>query len=190
MKMAPKAFPLDKVYRLLNHGPVVLISSKVGGKTNIMPIAWQVPLEFDPPLVCLVIGEHSDTFKAVNRTKECVVNLPTAKILNQVFSCGRCHGHAVDKFKQFQLTPLPATKVKAPLIKECIASLECRVVDNKMAKTHNLFIARVVAAWVEAGIFKEFLRVDRSRAKTLHHLGGDKFMLPGKVVTARKLLSE
>lgn len=186
--MAKKQFPLSKAYRLLNHGPVVLISSSLDGKHNIMPIAWQVPIEFDPTKIALIIGDHSHTFKTVKKTKECVVNLPTVDIVDKVFSCGKVHGGEVDKFKKFGLTADKASKVKAPLIGECIANLECKVFDEKMSDTHNIFLVECVAAWVEEGVYDEFLRADKPNVKTLHHLGADNFAVPAdKIIKAKKI---
>ncbi|MBU0687619.1 MAG: flavin reductase family protein [Candidatus Margulisbacteria bacterium] len=182
-----KNFPLDKAYRLLNHGPVVLISSTLDGKNNIMPIAWQSPVDLDPTRLALIIGDHSHTFKVVGKTKELVVNLPTVELVDKVFSCGKCHGHEVDKFRKFNLTPEKASKVKAPLIGECVANLECKVVDDKMMDTHNIFIVEVVAAWVEEGAYDEFLRVDKPNVKTLHHLGADVFTVPAEIIRAKKI---
>jgi flavin reductase (DIM6/NTAB) family NADH-FMN oxidoreductase RutF len=166
-------YPLSKVYTLLGSGPVVLISSSLKGKFNVMPIAWTTMIDFEPPIVGCCIGDHSYTFQIVKKTKEFVINIPTAKLIKQVYGCGQVSGKKVDKFKKYGLTPLPASKVKAPLIKECYANLECKVVDSRMAEKYNLFIVKVVAAWVERGI---------KHPKTLHHISGNRFLVAGETV--------
>ncbi|MBI5699877.1 flavin reductase family protein [Candidatus Saganbacteria bacterium] len=168
--------PLAEVYTLLGSGPVVLISSSLKGKYNIMPIAWTTMIDFEPPIVGCCIGDQSYTFQIVKKTKEFVINIPTVKLIKQVYGCGQASGKKVDKFKKFKLTPIPASKVKAPLVKECFASLECKVVDTRMIDQYNLFIVKVVAAWVERGV---------KQPKTLHHISGRRFILGGTEVVAK-----
>ena len=176
--------PLDKAYLLLNFGPTVLVTSQFKGKPNVMPVAWSMPVDFDPPKVAICIGDQSYTFQIVKRTKEFVINIPPASIFKKVFKCGRISGKKVDKFKKFGLTPIPASRVKAPLVKECIAHLECRVIDSSMANKYNIFIVQVVACSAQKGALQKFMRVDKKPFKTLHHLTGNYFFSPGKVVKA------
>jgi len=175
---------LDKAYRLLNFGPTVLVTSQIGGKPNIMPVAWNMPVDFDPPKVAICIGDQSYTFHIVRKTGEFVINIPPASIMKKVFKCGRTSGKKVDKFKKFGLTAIPASKVKPPMIKECIGHLECKVIDESMAEKYNIFIVQVVACSAEKGALQKFFRVDKGRFKTLHHLTGNLFFAPGKVIKA------
>lgn len=175
---------LDKAYRLLNFGPTVLVTSSLAGKPNIMPVAWNMPIDFDPPKVAICIGDGSYTFRIIKKTKEFVINIPPASIVKKVFKCGRISGKKVNKFKKFGLTAIPASKVKAPLIGECIGHLECKVIDDSMVEEYNVFIARVVACSADKGALDKFVRVDKKAFKTLHHLTGEYFFLPGKVVKA------
>jgi len=176
--------PLDKAYRLLNFGPTVLVTSQIDGKPNIMPVAWNMPIDFDPPKIAICIGDQSYTFQIVRKTKEFVVNIPPASIVKKVFKCGRVSGRNVDKFNKFGLTPIPASKVSPPLIKECIGHLECKVIDDSMAEKYNIFIARVAACSAEKGALQKFVRIDKKEFQTLHHLTGEYFFVPGKVVKA------
>ena len=168
-------YPLAKVYTLLSSGPVVFITSSLKGRPNVMPISWLMMLDFEPPLVGVCLGDQSYTYQIVKKTKELVINIPTVKLIKEVCGAGDVSGKKVDKFKKFGLTPLPASKVKASLIKECFANLECKVVDMKMAEKYNLFIVKVVAAWMDKGI---------KNPQTLHHISGNRFILGGKLVTA------
>ena len=168
-------FPLDKVYQLLGSGPVVLISSSLDGRPNVMPIAWTTMLDFDPPLIGCCIGDHSYTFQTVKRAKEFVINVPDSRLAKTVCDLGSVSGKTVDKFAKFGLTPVKASKVKAPLVGECFINLECQVVDSSMVNKYNLFIVRVVAAWQDKTIKKP---------KTLHHVTGRKFILGDKIISA------
>ena len=168
-------YPLAKVYQLLGSGPTILISSSLNGKPNVMPISWTTMLDFEPPIVGCCIGDHSYTFQIVKKTKEFVINIPTSGLIKKVVACGSVSGRKVNKFEKFKLTPEPALKVNAPLVKECYASLECKVVDASLVEKYNLFIVKVVAAWMDKGV---------KHPKTLHHITGKRFILGGREIKA------
>ena len=129
---ARKALPLAKVYGLLEPGPVVLLSTARAGRANVMPMSWHTMLEFEPPLVGCVVSDRNHTFGVLRATKECVINVPTVAIARQVVGCGNTTGARIDKFARFGLTALEGRHVRAPLIAECYANLECRVADTRM----------------------------------------------------------
>ena len=135
--MAQKTYPLSRVYRLLEPGPVVLVTTARKGRANIMTQSWHTMMEFEPPLVGCVISERNHSFDALRATRECVLNIPAANLAKQVVGVGNCSGSKVDKFKKFKLTPLPASQVTPPLIAECYANLECRVADSRMVNKYN-----------------------------------------------------
>ena len=125
-----REFPVDKTRRFLEPGPVILISSTHKGERNIMTCGWHMMLEYDR--VGCFIWDQNHSFELVRRSKECVINLPTADLLDAVIGIGNHHASPrdkQDKFARFGLTPAPATRVNAPLIAECYASFECELVD-------------------------------------------------------------
>lgn len=146
--MPKKSFPLAKAYQLLEPGPVIMVTTSCKGTPNIMSMSWHMMIEFTPPLVGIVMSDQNYSFNSLKKTKECVINIPTADLIKEVVGVGNCSGSNVDKFKKFNLTPLSASHVKAPLIEECYANLECKVVDMKMATKYNIFILEIVKAWV------------------------------------------
>jgi flavin reductase (DIM6/NTAB) family NADH-FMN oxidoreductase RutF len=171
--MAMKSFPLSKVYGLLEPGPVVLITTASKGRTNIMAQSWHTMLEFEPPLVACVISNRNYSFDALKATKECVISIPTVELAKQVVGCGNSSGRKLDKFKKFGLTPMPASNVKAPLIAECYANLECRVFDGRMVEKYCLFVLEVVKAWIDPA---------QKHPRTIHHQGGGVFMVAGDTI--------
>lgn len=175
-----KNFPLSKVYGLLESGPVVMVSSACKGRANVMTLSWHTMIDFDPPLLGCVISDRNHSFKMVKASRECVVNIPTLEIAAKAVACGNVSGAKTDKFAEFGLTPVKASLVKAPLIKECYASLECRLADARMAGKYNLFIFKVVKAWVDTAV---------KNPKTLHHRGGESFMVAGKTVKIRSRMA-
>jgi len=171
--MAKKTYPLSKVYRLLESGPVVMLSTAAEGRTNIMTMSWHTMIDFEPPLVGCVVGDRNFTFGILKATGECVINIPTVELARQAVACGNTSGRKVDKFKVFGLTPAVASRVKAPLIDECYANLECRVADIGMVAKYDLFILEVLKAWIDPSV---------KRPRTIHHLGGRDFMVAGETI--------
>ena len=115
-------FPLAQVRRYLEPGPIVLISSAFGGAANIMTLGWHTVMEFTPSLVGCMIAGGNHSFELIRQSRECVINLPTTTLTNQVVGIGNCSGADVDKFEKFGLTASKAALVKAPLIAECVAN--------------------------------------------------------------------
>ncbi len=171
--MKKVAFPLSEVYRLLEPGPVVLVTTARAGRANIMTMSWHLIMEFEPPLVGCVISNRNYSFETLKKTKECVINIPTVELAETVVGCGNTSGRRTDKFKSFGLTPRAATCVKAPLIAECYASLECKVRDGQLVAKYNFFILEVVQAWIDPA---------RKHPRTIHHQGEGEFMVAGRTL--------
>jgi len=169
-----RTLPLSRVYGLLEPGPVVLLTTAVGGRPNVMPMSWHTMMEFEPPLVGCVISDRNHSFRTLLTTRECVINIPTVDLARQLVECGNSSGRVVDKFRQFGLTPVPAVSVAAPIIDECYASLECRVVDKSRVERYGFFVLEVVKAWIDPG---------RQNPRTIHHLGHGRFMVAGRTLT-------
>ena len=169
-------FPVDKVRRYLEPGPIVLVSSAWRGEKNIMTMGWHTVMEFTPSLVGCVIASSNHSFDLVHRSKECVINLPTTKLTDTVIGIGNCSGAATDKFEKFGLTALAAQKVKAPLIEQCHANFECRLKDTRLVDLYNFFIFEVVKAHVARR---------PAHPQTLHYTGDGVFMVSGKIVSRR-----
>lgn len=168
-----RTYPLAKVYRLLEPGPVVLLTTAHKGNANVMTMSWHTMMEFDPPLVGCIVSGRDFSFEALTATRQCVLNIPTAEIAAKVVKCGNTTGRRVDKFKSFELRPIPASMVEAPLIAECYASLECRVVDTRLMNRYNFFVLEVVKAWIDPAC---------KEPRTLHHRGRGEFMIAGETI--------
>jgi flavin reductase (DIM6/NTAB) family NADH-FMN oxidoreductase RutF len=171
--MAKRSLPLAKVYGLIEPGPVTLVTTARNGRPNVMPMSWHTMLEFEPPQIGCVVSNRNYSFAALKATKECVVAIPTVELAQQVVGCGNTTGATVDKFARFGLTPLPASIVKAPLVAECWANLECRVVDTRGVARYCFFVLEVVKAWIDPS---------RKDPRTLHHRGYGRFMVAGPTV--------
>lgn len=177
--------PLERANRLLNHGCVVLVTSRFKEKSNITTLAWQTPVSHRPKLICICMHKNHFSHSLIEKSKEFVVNVPSRDLIDKVHYCGTISGREVDKFKQTGLTPLRAKFVHAPLIKECIAHLECKLIKLYPGGDHSIFLAQVIRAVAERDIFDgKLMRLDNPRAQTLHHLGEDIYMVSGKLIKA------
>jgi flavin reductase (DIM6/NTAB) family NADH-FMN oxidoreductase RutF len=168
-----RSLALSKVYGLLEPGPVLLLTTSHKGVANVMTMSWHTMLEFEPPLVGCVVSQNDFSFKALNATRQCALNIPTVELVDQVVGCGNASGALVDKFATFGLTQAPASLIAAPLIAECYASLECLVVDTRMKNRYNFFVLEVVKAWIDAS---------NKAPRTLHHRGYGTFMVAGESI--------
>lgn len=171
--MARRSYPLSKVYGLLEPGPVILVTTAHQGRLNIMTLSWHTMIEFEPPLVGCVLSDCNHSFDLLNASKECVIGIPTVELAENVVGCGNTTGAKTDKFKRFGLTPLTASKVGAPLIQECHANLECRVVDTTLVSKYCLFVLEVVQAWINPAV---------KNPRTQHHRGHGTFMVAGDAI--------
>ena len=168
--------PLTKIRRFLEPGPVVMVSSAHRGERDIMTMGWHMMLGFEPALVGCFIWDENHSFSLIRRSKECVINIPTFDMIDAVIGVGNTHGGNVDKFEKFGLTALEASKVDAPLIAECYANYECKLVDGSQINRYSLFIFEVVKAHVAKS---------PRYPTTVHYRGDGVFMVSGRNVSYR-----
>ena len=171
-----KDLPLAKVYQLLEPGPVVLLTTARKGRANVMTMSWHMMVEFEPPLVACVVSSGDYSFAALQATKECVIAVPAAALARKVVQVGNSSGRDIDKFAAFGLTPLPAKRVAAPLVAECFANLECKIVETRLVAKYNLFVLEVLKAWIDPA---------QKNPKTIHHHGYGKFVVDGKAINLK-----
>ncbi|HEU4718730.1 MAG TPA: flavin reductase family protein [Bacteroidia bacterium] len=171
--MKKRAFPLSKVYGLLEPGPVVLLTTSHHGKDNVMTMSWHTMLDFEPPLIGCVVSNRDHTFSLLKASKECVIAIPAAKLVKKVVQIGNTSGRDTDKFALTGLTKMKASVVHAPLIAECYANIECKVADTSMVNRYCFFVLEAVKAWTDPS---------EKDPRTLHHLGNGEFRIAGKKI--------
>jgi flavin reductase (DIM6/NTAB) family NADH-FMN oxidoreductase RutF len=172
-----KSFPLSKIRRFIEPGPVVMISSAHRGERDIMTLGWHMMLGFEPAMVGCYIWDENHSFSLIRKSRECVINLPTFDLVDTVIGVGNTHGGEVDKFDEFGLTPVDGSKVAAPMIAECYANFECRLVDTSLIKRYSLFVFEVVRAHVATS---------PRYPTTVHYRGDGVFMVSGRNVSYRR----
>jgi flavin reductase (DIM6/NTAB) family NADH-FMN oxidoreductase RutF len=151
---------------------------------NVMTFSWQTPVNnADPCLVLLVINHIRYSYELIKQNHELVINIPAEELLEQTHFVGTVSGRNTDKFKQSGLAPVAAKMVQPPLIKECAAHLECRVVDIFKMQTHDLLVCEVLRALADTDFFDG--KWIPERFHTLHYLGGNKYGLMERTIEAR-----
>lgn len=171
--MARRALALSKVYTLLEPGPVVLLTTARKGVSNVMTMSWHTMMDFEPPLVGCIVSSRNHSFAALKATRECAINIPAREMARAVVGIGNCSGRDVDKFAAFGLTAARASRVAAPLIDECHASLECRVIDTRFVPKYDFFVLEVLGAWIDPS---------RRAVRTMHHRGYGTFTVDGETI--------
>nr|WP_320115881.1 flavin reductase family protein [uncultured Desulfuromonas sp.] len=167
---------IHTAFTLLEPGPVVLVTTHDSLKNNIMTISWTMVMDFSPSFA-LTTGPWNYSYAALKKNKECVIAIPTVDLLDQVIGVGTCSGSTTDKFSAFGFTPLQAKHVNAPLLKECLANIECKVVD--IIEEHHIVILEGIEAWFDK---------ERKETRTLHAIGDGRFTVDGPIVNRREMM--
>ncbi len=177
---------LSRAYRLLNHGPVTLVSCAHGERRNLMAAAWAMPLDFNPPKVAVVIDKSTLTRELIDASGVFALNLPRRALAQTTLDVGSISGRDVsdgDKFAHFGLATRAGAVLAVPLLEGCVGWLECRVI----AEPHNqarydLFIGEVVAASADEEVFRDgrwHFDAAPDDKRTLHYVAGGAFYVTG-----------
>ncbi len=140
--------PLSFFNRVIGPIPVVLISvGYLKGKRSIMPCTSVAPISLTPPYIGVSVAKTRYTCKLIRELGDFVVNVPTWNLTKLIAELGIVSGSEVDKFEQFNLTPLKAKKVKSLRVGEAIAWIECCVEKSLSVGDRVFYISRVVAVY-------------------------------------------
>jgi flavin reductase (DIM6/NTAB) family NADH-FMN oxidoreductase RutF len=171
-----RTLALSRVYPLIEPGPVVLLTTAHRGRANVMAMSWHTMVDFEPPLLACVVSDANFSFRALRATGECVIAIPARRLAAAVVRVGNVSGRKLDKFAASGLTPVPASRVAAPLVAECFANLECRVKDTSLVRRFDLFVPEVLKAWIDPA---------QKNPKTLHHRGFGRFVVDGPTIEVK-----
>jgi flavin reductase (DIM6/NTAB) family NADH-FMN oxidoreductase RutF len=179
-----KQVPLNVAHRILAGRPTCLLSTIFRGEFNVMAIAWVGPVSLEPPLIAMAVHPSSHTHELLRRSEECVLNVPARPLLEQVVACGTLSGADGDKLLPPGLTLDEGRTLDVPWIHECLAHLECGVVNMAAFGDHTVFVAQVLDAWAEEEAFSDVWLSPQSTEELLPfaHLGGKAFCLLGRTI--------
>lgn len=185
--------PLKHAYRLMNHGPTVIVSAAHGGQRNLMAAAWAMPLDFEPPKVAVVIDKSTYTRGLVESSGRFALNLPCAALADLTVTVGGTHGGPAgvgDKFAQFGIEAFEGHTPGLPLVAGCVGWLECRLLpEPHVQQAYDLFLGEVVAAQADPRVFSQgrWHFDEHPALRTLHHVAGGHFLLPQGAVQGHAL---
>ena len=171
-----KRMQISKAFTLMEPGPVVLVTTNDGKKNNIMTISWTMVVDFTPKFA-ITTGPWNYSYAALQKSKECVISIPTVDLIDKVVGVGTCSGADTDKFEKFGLTPVKGKHVRSPLIKECLANIECNVIE--IVKKHNIVVLECVAAYIDPS---------RKEKRIVHAIGDGTFVVDGRKLNRREMM--
>lgn len=172
-----KPMPLNKAFTLIEPGPVVLVTTNDGQRDNIMTLSWTMVMDFTSRFA-ITTGPWNYSYQALCEFKECVIAIPTLDLIDQTVGIGTCSGTDTDKFAKFGLTAIRAKHIAAPLIRECLANIECRVVD--IVERHNIVVLQGLAAYLDD---------ECEERRTLHAVGDGTFIADGDKLDRREMMA-
>jgi len=165
--------PLDTAFTIIEPGPVVLVTTSDGVRDNVMTVSWTMVVDFSPRFA-MTTGAWNYSYDALRSSRECVLAVPTVDLVDRVVGVGTCSGADTDKFERFDLTPVAGEHVGAPRIEECLANVECRVVD--IVERHDIVVLEGLAAYVDRA---------RAETRTIHAVGDGTFVVDGDRIDRR-----
>lgn len=171
-----KRLQLHKAFTLMEAGPVVFVTTNDGARNNIMTISWTMVMDFTP-MFAITTGPWNYSYGAMRKTRECVIAIPTVDLIDKVVGVGTSSGAEVDKFARFGLTAGQGKYVRAPLIRECVANIECRVVS--ILRKYNIVVLEGLAAYRDEA---------RKEKRTLHAVGDGTFIVDGRKIDRREMM--
>jgi len=169
-------FKLSRAFTLIESGPVVLVTTHSGQRDNVMTISWTMVVDFTP-VFAITTGPWNYSYAALRKLRECVIAIPTVDLIDKVVGVGTCSGADVDKFRRFGLTPVKARHVQAPLVRECLGNIECKVTD--IVSKHNIVVLEGLAAYLDDS---------RREKRTIHAVGDGTFIVDGRRIDRRKMM--
>jgi flavin reductase (DIM6/NTAB) family NADH-FMN oxidoreductase RutF len=166
--------------RLLAGAPVVLVTTRWHGVDNVMPVAWNMPLSHEPPLLGIAVHPSRHTYDMIRFSEQFALNFPGRLLMNHVQYLGIVSGREVQKIDVTKLPTFKAQRVDVPLLEGCLAWVECAVEDILRLGDHHLFVGKVLAVQVERDAFEESWLLADDDLKPLHYLGGDLYAVLGE----------
>ena len=166
---------MTEVLRLLDGGPVVLVTTRWRDQTDVMPGIWTTPLSRRPPLVGVVVPPSRHTHDMIRFAEQFALNFPARDLMNHTHYFGAVSGREVEKLDLSKLETFGAAKIDAPLIGGCIAYIECGLEDALRVGDHTLFVGRVLVVQAESDSFDETWLVGDPEYRPLHYLGMDRY---------------
>lgn len=130
--------------------PAVMVSCmRPGERPNIITVAWAGTVCSAPAMLSISVRKERYSHSIIEETGEFAVNLVNKELTFATDYCGVRSGRDVDKFREMKLTEQPSRYISAPGIAESPLILECKVKQQILLGTHDMFLAEVVGVSVD-----------------------------------------
>lgn len=166
---------LEYATRLVNSGPVLLITAAWEGESGIMTLAWNMPVQKRPPLIAIGMGKGHHTTSLIERSNEFVINVPGNDMFELVKYCGSVSGYQEDKFGSGKFSAVNGETVCAPVLENAVGILECEVEKRIELEKLRIYLGRVLRCAAKKGCFDKTWRLRDGEMTLIHHLGGPNF---------------
>lgn len=160
--------------RIIGSGPVVFLTTMLKGQPNAMTVGWLMPLSLDPVLIGVAVRPSRLSHEFISKSEQFGISVPTMDLLSALHGCGEASGRDDDKFQRFGLTPEDPVDIDAPRIGECVAHIECGVIQRMSLGDHDLFVGHVLNVSAETSAFRETW-IPEDGVQIVHHLGGERY---------------
>jgi flavin reductase (DIM6/NTAB) family NADH-FMN oxidoreductase RutF len=174
-----REIPLQRANRLINSGQVIFVTSAYSDKSNIVTLAWHMPVSHTPPLTAICVAKKHLSAQLITQQKQFAINIPDIKMMEAIVYCGSHSGRDVDKFKETRLTPLQPKKINVPVITKCIGYIECTLKETIETGDHFIFVGIPQYVSAEEELFDETWKPEK--VKLVYHLGGRMFTTSSKI---------
>lgn len=180
---------LGKAFRLINHGPTVLVSARHDGVDDVMAAAWCCGLDYVPPKLTVVLDRATKTRELIEKSGVFVVQVPTLALLKLTHTVGTTSlRDDPRKLERAHVEWFHIEGCDLPVVAGCSAWLACRVIPEPHNQdAYDLFIGEVVGAWSDTRVFSNghwnFENADPS-LRSLHYIAGGHFYAIGDAYDA------
>ncbi|MBA4181132.1 MAG: hypothetical protein C0506_11135 [Anaerolinea sp.] len=170
--------------RLLNPGPVAIVTTMWRGMANAAPVAWTAPLSMAPPLVGVVIHPHRHTADMIRFSQAFAINIPGPSLLKQTAFLGSQTGLNTNKLEAAGLELFSGQQIEAPLIEGCLAWIECGLQDVIAIGDHTMFVGRVVRVQALDEAYAQHWLLRSRQYSPLTYIGGTRYAVVGDPLEA------
>ena len=148
------------------------------GRADVSPFSWIAPVSFDPPLLTIAVGPNKHSYWNITQKKEFVVNIPTEKMLDKIWTAGEKWDPEISKIERAGLKTGKAEKVGPPILTECVVNLECYLEEAKKIGDHVLIIGKVVNIKVNEDYLDDEGRLKADLVRPPLHIADNLFAFP------------
>ena len=162
-----------------------ITSTNQDGSLNLAPYSFFGGVNTRPPMVMVSIGTHEGELKHtgenINRTKECVIHIPSVSHIDAVNKSAHKYDVNVSELLQTGLSTCESNVVQTPSIEGTSIRIECRLNQVVELPTNQLFLFDVVSLFIDDSVLINGVP-DIKAIDPLSRIGGNFYTTVGDVL--------